>query len=86
MVFKRWMKVVGVMTLPPVGPCCDPIDCSKRQPIAPALGQLASEPARIECTVCAHTMLLSNELCHVAFPKGSGFGANWLGLVSGLRK
>ena len=48
LVFKRWMKVVLVMTLPPVGPCCDPIDCSKRQAIAPAFGQLGSEPAGID--------------------------------------
>src|SRR6266478_2176126 len=34
----------------------------------------------------AHTTLLSTELCHVGLPTGSGFGAYWLGLVSGLRK
>ena len=26
LVFKRWMKVVLVRTLPPAGPCCEPID------------------------------------------------------------
>ena len=88
MVFKRWMKVVWVRTLPPVGPCCEPIDCSKRQAIAPVFGQLGSEPAGIafECRTCAHTLLLSKELCHVALPKGSGFGAAALGFASGLRK
>src|SRR5260370_6737178 len=80
------MKVVWVMNLPQVGPVFDPIDCSKRQLIAPVFGQLASEPEAIACCACAHTSLLSNELCHVALPKGSGFGATWLGFVSGLRK
>src|SRR5262249_19177548 len=80
------MKVVWVKNLPPVGPCSEPIDWSKRQPIAPAFGQLGSEPAGIECNACAHTLLLSKELCHVALPKGTGFGANSLGFVSGLRK
>jgi hypothetical protein len=32
------------------------------------------------------TALLSNELCHVGLPNGSGDGATELGLVSGLRK
>src|SRR5215510_16467106 len=34
----------------------------------------------------AQTLLLSSELCHVALPKGRGFGATSFGLVSGLRK
>jgi hypothetical protein len=88
LVFKRWMKVVLVMILPSAGPCCVPIACSKRQPIAPAFGQTGSEPAGI--VVCglaaAHTLLLSKELCQVALAKGSGFGANSVGFVLGLRK
>ena len=94
MVFKRWMKVVLARILPPVGPCCDPIDSGKRQAIEPVFGQLlGSEPAGIEAGIefgktktCAHTLLLSKELCHVGLPKGSGFGAALLGFVSGLRK
>ena len=88
MVFKRWMKVVLARILPPVGPCCEPIDCSKRHAIAPVFGRLGSEAAGIEfgCRTCAHTLLLSKELCHVALPKGSGLGAASLGCVSGLRK
>ena len=39
-----------------------------------------------ESGTCAHTLLLSKELCHVALPKGTGFEANSLGFVSGLRK
>jgi hypothetical protein len=72
------------------------MDCSKRQAIEPVFGQLGSEPARIavgeggvvefESGTCAHTLLLSKELCHVALPKGTGFGAASLGFVSGLRK
>jgi hypothetical protein len=70
------------------------MDCSKRQAIAPVLGQLVgSEPPGIEAGIefeftktCAHTLLLSKELCHVALPKGSGFGAASLGEASGLRK
>ncbi len=42
LVFKRWTKVVWVINLPPVGPSCDPMDCIKRQLIAPAFGQLGS--------------------------------------------
>src|SRR5215469_3428419 len=34
----------------------------------------------------AQTLLLSSELCHVALPKGRGFGATSFGFVSGLRK
>jgi hypothetical protein len=72
------------------------MDCSRRQAIEPVFGQLGSEPAGIEAGeggvvefesgTCAHTLLLSKELCHVALPKGSGFGAASLGFVSGLRK
>ena len=62
------------------------MDCSKRQLIDPAFGQLGSEPETIDASELPHTLLLSNELCHVALPKGSGFGANWLGFASGLRK
>jgi len=74
LVFKRWMKVVLVMNLPPVGPFSVPMDCSKRQSIAPAFGQLASEPAGTDENFCAHTLLLSKELCHVTLPKVSGLG------------
>src|SRR5229473_3288562 len=63
-------------------------DCSKRQAIAPVFGQLGSEPAEIAfiCRTCAHTLLLSKELCHVALPKGTAFEAAPLGFISGLRK
>ena len=80
------MKVVLVSNLPPVGPCCEPMDCSKRQLIEPAFGQLASEPAGIDFNACAHTLLVSSELCQVALPKGNGLGAFSFGFVSGLRK
>ena len=74
------------MNLPPASPSADPIDCNKRQAIAPVFGQLGSEPAGIDCSDCPHTLLLSRELCQVALPKGNGSGAFLLGLVSGLRK
>jgi hypothetical protein len=50
--------VVLVSILPPVGPSCDPIDCSKRQAIEPAFGQLGSEPAAIVVwrLATAHTL------------------------------
>ena len=73
------------MTLPAV-PRCDPIDCSSKQGIAPACEQLESEPAGIDFSGFAQTRLLSNELCQVGLPKGSGVGAFSLGFVSGLRK
>src|SRR5262245_5873068 len=80
------MNVVPVRSRPPVGPFADPITWSNRQPIAPAFGQLGSEPAGIDCNAWAHTLLLSMELCQVALPKGSGSGANLFGFVFGLRK
>ena len=81
------MKVVWLRSLPPVGPFSDPIDCSKTQAIAPVFGQLSSEPAGTAFFFCAHTLLLSKELCQVTLPKGSGFGAvSGFGFVSGLRK
>src|SRR5262245_58943223 len=80
------MNVVPVRSLPPLGPLSEPITCSNRQPIEPALGQLGSEPAGMDCNACAHTLLLSKELCHVALPNGSGVGANRFGFVLGLRK
>jgi hypothetical protein len=52
----------------------------------PVFGQLlGSEPAGIAfpCNTAAQTLLLSTELCQVALPNGSGFGAKSLGLVSG---
>jgi hypothetical protein len=62
----------------------------------PVFGQLGWEPAGIkageggvvefESGTCAHTLLLSKELCHVALPKGSGLVAASLGLILGLRK
>ena len=86
-VFKRWINVAWVINLPPVGPSRDPIDCSKRHGIAPGFGQLASEPEVTDgVNALAHTALLSKTLCHVGLPKGSGFGANSFGFVSGLRK
>ena len=84
--FKRWMKVVLDRGLSFAVPLSEPIDCRRRQLIAPWFGQLESVPEGIACTGCAHTLLLSSELCHVALPKGSGLGANSLGLESGLRK
>jgi len=83
LVFKRWTKVVLLRILPPVGPRSEPIDSSKRQAIEPVFGQLVgSEPAGIEAGIelgfrktCAHTLLLSRELCHVALPTGNGLGA-----------
>src|ERR1017187_9221244 len=68
------------------GPFWDPIACSSRQGIAPEFGQLGSVPAVIIASLLPQTTLLSKELCHVGLPKGSAFGANPLGLVSGLRK
>ena len=56
----------------------------------PVFGQLASDPAGMAfffgSRTAAQTLLLSSELCHVALPKGRGFGARSFGLVSGLRK
>jgi hypothetical protein len=56
----------------------------------PVFGQLASDPAGMAfffgSRTAAQTLLLSSELCHVALPKGRGFGAASFGLVSGLRK
>src|SRR6266498_4115386 len=74
------------MTPPPVGPCCDPIDWSSKQGIAPACEQLESEPAGIPFSDFAQTTLLSSELCQVGLPNGSGLGAFSLGFASGLRK
>lgn len=79
------MNVVCVRKLPPVGPLSEPIDCNKRQAIAPSFGQLSSEPAGTAFFFCAHTLLLSKELCQVTLPKGNGFGAIPLGCVSRLQ-
>ena len=75
-VFKRWTNVVLVKKLPPAGPVSVPIDCNKRQAIAPAFGQLWSEPAGIDCSVFPHTLLLSKELCQLALPNGRGLAAS----------
>src|SRR5690242_2768320 len=80
------MKVVLLNILPPVGPCCDPIVCSKRQSIAPVFGQAASVPPIANLSFWAQTLLLSNELCHVASPKRDGFGPTSFGFSTGLRK
>jgi hypothetical protein len=82
------MKVVFDRAVPPVGPGCEPVDSSSRQGIEPAFGQLGSDPAGMmfEFSTCAQTLLVSNELCHVALPKGSGLGAASFGFASGLRK
>lgn len=77
------MKVVLVNALPPAGPSCDPITCSSTQLIAPLFGQLESEPAGIEFTACAQTLLLSKELCQVTLPKGSGLVQRYWGLYWG---
>ena|SRR5215472_16454342 len=71
---------------PPAGPFWEPMACSRRQAIAPVLGQLASDPAEMAANLLPQTALLSNELCHVGLPNGSGDGATALGLVSGLKK
>src|SRR6266704_5148182 len=80
------MNVVLVSDLPPAGPSSEPITRSKRQPIEPPFGQLASDPAGIKFFFCAHTRLLSKELCHVTSPKRGGFGPMSLGFTTGLRK
>ena len=88
-VFKRWMKLVLLSSVPPVGPSFAPTVVSNRQAIEPVFGQLAgSVPAVITFSflrTAAHTLLLSNELCHVALPKGTGCVGS-LGFSSGLRK
>src|SRR6185295_9079943 len=82
------MKLVLDSIVPPEGPGWEPMDCSSRQGMEPVFGQAGTEPAGMlfECSTCAQTLLVSNELCHVALPKGSGFGAASLGLAFGLRK
>src|SRR3954451_9859259 len=80
------MNVVFVNILPPVGPSAVPMVCSNRQSIAPAFGQLASEPAGMKFVFCAHTLLLSKELCQVTSPKRGGFGPTSFGFSTGLRK
>src|SRR5947207_9273243 len=80
------MKLVLLKARPPVGPSSAPITWSKRQAIEPVFGQAGSEPALAKCMVCAHTLLLSKELCQVALAKASGLGANLFGFVLGLRK
>ena len=83
-VFKRCTKLALASRLPPVGPFWLPMDCDKRQGIAPSFGQLAgSEPASIDPTAFAHTLLVSKELCQVALPpSGTGVGAFALGFRS----
>ena len=87
-VFSRWINVVLLKAVPPVGPGSEPMVCSNRQAIEPVFGQLGSSAAagiELPFRTAAHTLLLSNELCHVALPKGSGLGATSFGLASGLR-
>ena len=88
-VFSRWMKLVWLSNVPPMGPSREPTVSSKRQGIEPVFGQLGSpELARIiafPLKTAAHTLLLSNELCHVALPKGTGRVGS-LGFSFGLRK
>src|SRR5713101_2639076 len=63
------MKVVSARRLPPVDPFLFPTDCNKRHWIEPVFRQLAmSELGSIPFFFTAHTLLLSKELCHVAFP------------------
>src|SRR6185369_3822597 len=88
LVFRRWTKLVLLSRVPPVGPSFDPTVVSNRQAIEPVFGQLfRSLPAGIivPLRTAAHTLLLSNELCHVALPKGTGLVGS-LGFSSGLRK
>jgi hypothetical protein len=85
-VFKRWMNVVLVKKLPPVGPASVPIACNKRQGMAPLFGQLWSEPAGIDCSVFPHTLLLSKELCQLALPNGSGVWGELVGVGIGAKE
>jgi len=89
-VFSRWTNVVFDRILPPEEPWSEPIAVSRRQAIEPVFGQLASDPAWMAfffgSSTAAQTLLLSNELCQVALPKGSGLGALSLGFASRLRK
>ena len=80
------MNVVCVRDLPPVGPWSDPMDCSSKQGIAPVFGQLGSDPAAIDCSVCPHTLLESNELCHVALPNATRFRREFVGVCVGAEK
>src|SRR5882672_2909024 len=80
------MNVVFVSDLPPAGPSSEPITCNNRQSIEPPLGQLASVPAVMKSFFCAHTRLLSKELCQVTSPKRGGFGPMSFGFTTGLRK
>src|SRR6266436_99997 len=80
------MNVVFVSDLPPAGPSSEPITCNNRQSIAPPFGQLASVPAVMKFFFCAHTLLLSKELCQVTSPKRDGFGPMPFGFTTGLRK
>src|SRR4051812_10710793 len=81
------MKVALARNLPPVGPSWFPIDCRRRQGIAPLFGQLECVPASICPVFAAHTLLVSNELCHVTLPlSGTGFGVESLGLALMLVK
>jgi hypothetical protein len=69
------MKLVLLSSVPSVGPSFAPTASSNRQAIEPEFGQLGSpELAGIAFPLrtAAHTLLLSNELCHVALPKGTG--------------
>ena len=80
LVFKRWMKLVLLSSVPPVGPSFAPTVSSNRQAIEPLFGQLARVGAggdHISMRTAAHTLLLSNELCHVALPKGTGCVGSW---------
>jgi hypothetical protein len=79
--------VVIVIKDPPAGPLWEPMACRRRQGIAPVFGQLlGSDPAETAATLLPQTALLSNELCHVGLPNGSGDGATELGFGSGLKK
>src|SRR5205814_10196941 len=86
LVLRRCINVVLVSNLPPVDPSSEPITWSRRQSIAPLFGQLASVPAVTDFCFCAHTRLLSKELCHVTSPKRDGFGPISFGFTTGLRK
>jgi hypothetical protein len=80
------MKVVSLKPTASERPVLDPVVSSKRQGIAPVLGQLASEPeATGGVSAFAHTTLPSSELRQVGLPKGGVVG-DGMGLVFGLRK
>src|SRR5438046_6238920 len=80
------MTIHFVSYTPLGSPTSEPITCSNKQSIEPPFGQLASVPAVMKFFFCAHTRLLSKELCQVTSPKRGGFGPMSFGFTTGLRK